>query len=421
MLRRSPRHLLRTLSAALALAAAAFASGCADSDACATTVDVEVQPRVALTGGIELSDRSAGRVVIDEVVAHAPLALLESASGTFDVVDGDAPLLFRYLLSDRSGFGAAVGGVRIWSLPRHGADLSVAFAPAPEALRIDGVDSDVVDDLAGHTLVVHGTIAVSSSEGGVAPAVGFGDVDPDGGAADGTDSDVDPDGGAADGTDSDVDPDGGAADGTGDDTSDGGAADGTSDVDPDGGAAQPQPSDVDPDGGAAQPTRDDVDPDGGAAGQKPGGKPSDVDPDGGAAQGDIDSAAAREQGLPKSAPRRDFRRGIVMVPFTVVVDGSFALSVDVAAADLATVGAGEVLPIDLELSASQLLDADRLSLLEAVAADAVADDVEAPSVRLELANAATATSVSVKSGVRKPTRVSSETSRVKVTSGGTRR
>ena len=312
------------------------------------------------------------------------------------IVDASDPLLFRYALADRSGFGAALpslgtnGSDRVWSVAVDGAAVDVAFDAADGDIA-DAYDahSDVLTGLGGHTLIVHGTIAVEAELVGVFG--GLGDLDSDDKV-----SDVDPDGTPATDPENDVDPDGGAA------------------SDPDSGNAG-DTSDVDPDGGAAHPTGDKV---------------ADVDPDGtpaaGGNVGEGREGSAKRPGknvkaLVHGALKGEGRRAIVNVPFSLVADGSFHREVVLGADDIASVGDGDVMPLDLHLSASELLDTDRLAELEAVAKDAVAKDDEAtvivPVPQKATAEAAT---VKVQGSIKKPTHVVDGTSRIRV-SGDLRR
>jgi hypothetical protein len=403
--------LLRILAAVMACSAAACGVDVVD------TVEITVQPRVVLDGTIELSDRTAGRVVIDEVIAHAPSALLRAAVAGDEgdvVVDESDPLLFRYAIADRTGTLAALGAQRTWSMPASGAALDVAFANANADIAADiaadmggdiAAESDVLADLGGHTLIIHGTLAVETEMDGDGFG-GFGDVDPDGGAANPGDpgdvaADVDPDGGAAEPVDdgvspADVDPDGGAAEPVDDGVS-------PADVDPDGGAAEPiddgvSPADVDPDGGAAEPVDDDV-------------NPADVDPDGGAADG-AEAAGRTRQAKAKKRAHGQVRRATVNVPFSLVVDGSFSLEVIVDDASIAAVGDGEVMPIDLHLATSALLSDARLVGLEESAVAALAS--ETPSVSMSLSNVGAAADVRVPASIKKPARVVGFSSKIKV-------
>ena len=409
---RSARSLALRTAVVLATAAVS-ACGIDSSD----LVDVAVQPRVVLDGTVELADRTAGRVIIDEVVAHAPSARLRAAvaGDTGDVVvDADDPLLFRYVLADRTGFGAALGGERTWSMPAAGAALSVFFGPSTGP--VDDVDSgsSVLDGLAGHTAIIHGTIAIETDvKGGFG---GFGDVDPDGTPAQPVDeaSDVDPDGTPAS---SDVDPDGTPA---------------SSDVDPDG-----TPADVDPDGTPADVDPDgtpaDVDPDGTPADVDPDGTPADVDPDGTAADVDPDGTAADvgpdgvdaeartlDRGSSKGSTARasGTRRAVVQVPFSLVIDGSFDREVLLSSGDIGGVGCGEVMPIDLHLSTDDLFDSERLDTLAEIARKAVArDDVDAAvSMQVTGSQTAAATTVTVPGSIRRPKKVTDGSSHIKVSS-----
>ena len=361
-------------------------------------VDVAVQPRVVLDGVVELSDRSAGRVVIDEVVAHAPSAWVRApvagdahpGAGGVVVVDAADPLLFRYVLSERIGFGAALGSDRIWSMPADGASLSVLFGSASADHEFDA-DSDVVDGLAGHTAIIHGTIAVDSTTAGFGGLIN--DVGPDQTPALPGDqrSDADPDGAPASPAASpaaspEASPAGNDAPNF--------TADGTpADVDPDG-----TPADVDPDGTPA-----DVDPDG---------TPADVDPDGRTA------SSASSQAQPQAA---GLRRSVIYVPFTLVMDGAFEREVMLSSDDIAAVGLGEIMPIDLHVSAADLFDNTRLQALEAIAAAAVAEKTgEAVSLSVSSVQSSAATTVSVPGSIRRQKKVENAPDSIRV-SGDPRR
>ncbi len=340
---------------------AGLLAGCGVDNA-DVAIDVAVLPRVLLDGTIELSDRSGGRVLIEDVVAHAPRARLQSAVAGDEgdvVVDEHDPLVFHYELAARTGFGADAGGERIWSVPSTGGLLSFDFAP----WRADDVDV-AVEGLRGHTAVVRGSIAVDTLE---PLAAGFGDE-----AGDGAVADADPDGAPAH---------------PGDDVSD---------ADPDGAPAHPgnDVSDADPDGAPAHPGNDvsDADPDGAPA--HPGDDVSDADPDG---------APARPT-TSKTATVQGFRRSVVRVPFTLVLDGSFERSVVLEADDVAGVGADECLPIDLHLAAGELLDGAGLTALEQLAATALARGEPEATMHVSARTAAAVVGVEVKSTVRRPQR-----------------
>jgi uncharacterized protein YjbI with pentapeptide repeats len=430
---------------ALAAAGAGALAGCAVDDADGS-LDVAVLPRVVLDGTVELSDRSGGRVLIEEVVAHAPRALLQSAvAGDRGdvVVDERAPLLFHYQLSARTGFGADVGGERVWSMPASGGLLSVDFAPSAD-------DVDGVDGLRGHTAIVRGTIAIETT---ASLASGFGDgADALHGDADVSDADVsdaDPDGaparpGDVSGADvSDADPDGAPAHPG--DASDADASDvDVSDADPDGAPAHPgdasdpdasdaDVSDADPDGAPAHPGDvsdadvSDADPDGAPAhpGDVSDADVSDADPDGapahpgdGVRDADPDGAPARPSTRTAEKTVGGYARAVVRVPFSLVLDGSFERSVILDAEDVGSVGVDEVLPIDLHLAAGELLDGEGLRTLEAVAVDALAHGEQEATVRVSARSTAAVVGVDVKSTIQRPHRpVRSGGSRIDVSGG----
>jgi hypothetical protein len=337
------------------------------------TIDVAVLPRVVLDGTVELSDRSGGRVLIEEVVAHAPRARLQAwrsaeaaavdrDGGDVVVADND-PLLFHYELAERTGFGADIGGERIWAMPSSGAQLLVGFAP----YRIDGTASGVDADLVGHTAVVHGSIAIETRQtlgdalaGGLSSGDDVGDADPDGAPAHGGGDDV-----------GDADPDGAPAHGGG-----------VGDADPDGAPAHGGGGDV-----------GDADPDGAPA--HGGGNVGDADPDG---------APARPVDNDKQERVEGFRRSVVRVPFSLVLDGTFHRSVEIDADEIAGVGENEVLPIDLHLSASELFDAQGLRALESVATEALARGEPEATLHVSSGAVSGAVSVQVPATIRRPKR-----------------
>lgn len=360
----------RRSGAALAWALAVTACGVEPN---VDTVAVTVLPRVLLDGTVELSDRSGGRVLIEEVVAHAPRARLQSpvAGDQGDVVvTADDPLLFHYELAARTGFGADVGGERVWAVPSSGGRLLVGFAPyraTGSTAADEGADANGAIDAAlpGHTAVVHGTIAIETRQPLGDVAVGgfvddVADADPDGAPADGVGGDVgdaDPDGAPADGVGGDVgdaDPDGAPADGVGGDVGD---------ADPDGAPAKVDASDVDAEGAPAHP------------------------------------AKPRKVELVEG-----FYRSVVRVPFSLVLDGAFERSVVLSPDEFADLGADEVLPLDLHLSASELLDAEGLAALDAIAAAALARGEREVTMHVSARTTAAAVGVTVQSTVQRPAR-----------------
>ncbi|MBM4279242.1 MAG: hypothetical protein FJ137_00290 [Deltaproteobacteria bacterium] len=371
------------------------------------TVAVTVLPRVLLDGTVELSDRSGGRVLIEEVVAHAPRARLQSpvAGDQGDVVvTADDPLLFHYELAARTGFGADVGGERVWAVPSSGGRLLVGFAPyraTGSTAADEGADANGAIDAAlpGHTAVVHGTIAIETRQPLGDVAVGgfvddVADADPDGAPADGVGGDVgdaDPDGAPADGVGGDVgdaDPDGAPADGVGGDVGD---------ADPDGAPADGVGGDV-----------GDADPDGAPA-DGVGGDVGDADPDGAPAK--VDASDVDAEGAPAhpAKPRKvelveGFYRSVVRVPFSLVLDGAFERSVVLSPDEFADLGADEVLPLDLHLSASELLDAEGLAALDAIAAAALARGEREVTMHVSARTTAAAVGVTVQSTVQRPAR-----------------
>jgi hypothetical protein len=367
-----------------------------------TSLDIAVMPRVILDGTVELSDRSGGRVLIEEVVAHAPLARIASGVGGDRgdvVVDADDPLLFHYDLAERTGFGADIGGERTWTIPVGGGLLAVAFAPLVSEAPLAS-SSDVDPTLVQNTAVIRGSIAIDVAAdfaltegfgGGASDAVA--DVDPEGSPADV--ADVDPEGSPADvadvdpeGSPADVDPEGSPAD-----------------VDPEG-----SPADVDPEGSPA-----DVDPEGSPADVDPEGSPADVDPEGSPADVDPEGSPARSTGQVAG-----FLRSTVRVPFSLVLDGRFERTVVIEPSDLEHASCGEVLPIDLHLAAGELLDGDGLAVLEALAAAAFARGDSTVTLHMSSRAAAAAVVVDVPATIRRPESIegsSAETGRINVSGG----
>lgn len=194
----------------------------------------------------------------------------------------------------------------------------------------DDVDSASVSaGLGGHTALIHGTIAVS----------------PDGFSAFGDTGEIDPDGSPAI---PDAPPDG--------------------EVDPDGTPARPIKGEVDPDGTPARPI-----------------KGGEVDPDGSPARNAIVDSIKQHQKMSGASAR-----GQVIVPFTLVVDGAFEHHTTLTATEIATVGADEVLPLDLRIKATDIFTVERLASLEALAQQAIAAGRQAQG--LAVAVSATTTS-----------------------------
>jgi hypothetical protein len=188
----------------LSIAALATMSACVD-EASLRTRDVVVRPRVVVDGTVELSDRTAGRVQLSGIAAHAHEARVAIADGGV-VVDDSDPLFFSFSPTRPED---QVAAERLWSLPVDGGDLRVGFGPA----SVDDIAHAPFDAtaLTGHTVVITGTIAVTPVDDvdGLR-ADDAAEVDPDGTPADQV-GDVDPDGTPADQV-GDVDPDGTPAD-----------------------------------------------------------------------------------------------------------------------------------------------------------------------------------------------------------------
>ncbi len=306
---------------------------------------VAVEPRVVVDGLIELGAR-ADRVVIDEVIFHAPTVTLRDHDQVLaDVLgsdpDNESPLLFRYDVNDRDGFGDVLGGERNWVLQDQG-DLVFGFEhfglQAPEREKLEDSTGVSLGELEGHTAVVHGYMLTRSagdrtSRGFTVPCT-----------ADGT-----PDGNPAHCHSklADGDPDGNPADG-----------------DPDGNPAVPRDgtrNDGDPDGNPAVPGQDDGDPDG---------NPS-QDPDGGSAGKHVDRALSSDSAVVGVHESGNY----ALVPFFLVLDDTFALRVPAGDVLAGNVDAGQVLPIDLHVSLDQLLTDDLLHQLDAQASDDVAGPI----------------------------------------------
>lgn len=301
---------------------------------------VSVAPRVVIDGIVELGQRSGGRVVVDEVLFHAPGVTQRGEAGATDVLatDGDngGPLLFRYDIGSADGFGDVLGGARQWVLQGSDEGSALEFGFSPFALessaraRLEDAAGVYLGDLVNHTAYVHGYVAMSAQ-------------------------------GAGFGTECDGDPDGNPADCGGEDE--------RSDGDPDGNPAGPAPeSDGDPDGNPARPrsskdlrasedSADSADDDA-----------ADGDPDGNPAKPGHHGFGEGELAV-QGSPFDDDAL-VTRVPFLLLLNASFALQVPVRellSVDVDEAG-GEVLPIDLHLSLAELFSASQLGALEQQAA-----------------------------------------------------
>jgi hypothetical protein len=386
----------------MSVAALAMVSACVDDNvSLGEARDLIVRPRVVVEGTVELGDRTDGRVLLSSITAHAHesrILVEQGAGGNLNplvVLDDQDPLFFSYAPSQPD---AQQASERTWSLPVVGGALHVSFGPADgDALAAAPFDASA---LAGHTVVIAGSIAIAadgttrgfSAGQGLVHDDSVAEVDPDGTPARPEDE-VDPDGTPADpGTDSDVDPDGTPADPGSD-----------SDVDPDG-----TPADVDPDGTPA-----DVDPDG---------TPADVDPDGTPAipTGDVARLADRGGRAKKSKPAATMEgmtvRSEVRVPFTLTVDGAFEHETMLSADAIAAVKAGDVLPIDLRFAASEFFDAARLRVLEGLAAEAVrTGDKSGAALQVSASTTARVVDVKVHASVKKVKAAPHTSSKIVVT------
>jgi hypothetical protein len=295
---------------------------------------VPVQPRVVMDGMIELGVRADDRIVIDEVLLHAPAATLASAAGPRDLLAGDGrgALLFRYDIASTDGFGDVLGGPREWQL--SDGELSFGFRPLSmarhEVQELEESTGVALDSLVDRTAIVHGFVLAA------AESTGFGRP-----------TDGDPDGNPAK-------PGGGMQD----------------DGDPDGNPAKPEDdeSEGDPDANPA-----DGDPDGNPA--KPGGGSGDGDPDGNPAWDEQHRAPQRAQSdtrtpsntaLAPRGPRTTRER----VPFLLVVNAPFDLTLPVSTSDVARLEPGEVLPLELHVALHELFSPERVAALEEQAARA---------------------------------------------------
>ena len=386
----------------MSVAAVVTMSACVDTGGVGDARDVVVRPRVIVEGTVELGDRTDGRVLLNSITAHAHDArlLVTSLDGQAEplvVVDEQDPLFFSYSPNQPDAQQAAE---RTWSLPVVGGDLYVGFGPAdPDAVAGAPFEAS---SLAGHTVVITGSIAIASDA-----AAGFGagrDVSGDDGVAE-----VDPDGTPARPV-SEVDPDGTPAQPAG----------GDSEVDPDGTPAQPPDSDVDsdvdsevdPDGTPAQPPDSDVDPDGTPA----------VDPDGTPADvtDAVDHRSGQEPHKTSSQTKATMEgmtvRHQVRVPFTLTVDGAFEHQTALSAEAIAAVDAGDVLPIDLRFAAAEFFNAERLAVLGDLAAEAVrTGDKGGAALQVSASTTARLVNVQVHASVKKVKAAPKTSSRIVVT------
>ncbi len=347
------------LSVVLGTTVAACAVDVAESDAAVRSVTV--RPRVVIDGTVELADRTGGRIVIDAVVAHATDARV--LDGADAIVVDDESIFFNFApdhVADQ------VAAERVWQVPVAGGVIAMGFGPVDT--DVAGTEVSGAAGIVGHTAVIHGTIAVSAE--GFTAFGSVGEVDPDGTPAnprpaDGLTGEVDPDGTPAKPV-GEVDPDGTPARPQGD------PDDKRGEIDPDGSPAKPgNVSAIDPDGTPARPTRGEVDPDGSPA------------------------RNAVVKGVQKSTKEATKAvgfnvRGQVLVPFTLVIDGAFDYSMTLSAAELATVGENEVLPLDLRLTAADIFTTERLAALDALARAAVSSDRVEQGLAVAMSASATA-------------------------------
>ena len=321
------------------------------ADAPSTDVrTVTIRPRIVVDGTLELADRTGGRIVLEGMVAHADEARVTAENDAL-VVDDRVPLFFSFA---PDGVSEQLASEREWSVPVNGGTITMRFGPAAST-DIDNAPFSV-EGLDGHTALIRGTIAISLD--GFSAFSEAGEIDPDG-------SPAIPEG---DPTVSEIDPDGSPAVPEGDPT--------VSEIDPDGSPAVPDaPSkgEVDPDGSPAKPIK------------------GEVDPDGSPAKNAIVAALKQRQKMSGSSAR-----GQVIVPFTLVVDGAFEHTTTLTAAEIATVGADEVLPLDLRIAATDIFTAARLSSLETLAQAAVAAGLESQGLAVSVSAMTTARALDVK-------------------------
>ena len=318
-----------------------------------------VQPRVVMDGLVQLGARE-DRILVDEVLFHAPTVTLRDGEQVLEDVLATDPLhhdalLFRYEVTSADGFGDVLGGERSWSIGGRG-DLVFGFEPfnldSPRLQKLEGATQVNLEELVGHTAVVHGYMMRSA-----ATSTGF-SKDP---------LEGDPDGNPAQTADqAEGDPDGNPADTEGD---------------PDGNPAHPK-GEGDPDGNPSQNTESRA-------------KGHHID-HGLVAQSGNGLVGVHSHG-----------RAQERVPFFLVLDATFPLRVPVDG--LAPVGADEVLPIDLHVQLDALITDDLLAQLDAQATDsatgaivvqlpdasAVGIDVQTAGVKHRAREAATSSGIRV--------------------------
>lgn len=304
-----------------------------------------VQPRVIVDGMVELSAVAGSRVVVDEVLFHAPIVTVRQPDGLVAslLAADDGPLLFRYDASSSDGFGDVLGGERRWTVRDVDGELAVGFAPLDARLPVmTELEHDTgvkLADLRGHTATVHGYLLMSAPD---ATALG-------------NDCEGDPDGNPAlcaprsDAQENDGDPDGNPSEG-----------------DPDGNPAKPaEKGEGDPDGNPAK-ADDEAEGD-------PDGNPADGDPDGNPSHDPEAEATRTGQALTRAerGPIRavDGRVPSVKVPFLLVLNRAFSLHVPVAELFQTRLDDDEVRPLELHVRLDELLSEQMLELLNDEATD----------------------------------------------------
>ncbi len=337
---------LRCLAPVVALAAA-MSTACAPqaADRAGTSHRVAVQPRLVMDGLVDLERGDAGRIVLQDVMFHAPTV----TDGERDILATDAAnpraLIFRYLLGANDGFGDALGGVRSWVVT-DGAQLSVGFSALAQSdvaplSQQTGLD---LAPLANYTAVIRGSLTVKASTtvryAHNAPDAATGDTDMQQGE---TDPDTSPAHGAsapqddADGDDcGDSDPDTSPADQGGDaDTPDADAKESDPDTSPahSGGDVKESDPDTSPADAAG---RDD----------------------------DPNSANTPSAARHSSARKQLAVQSETVVPFTLVVTTPFAVEHAIDDVDLSAVDLSDaVVPLELHVAMDELFTAEQVALI----------------------------------------------------------
>ena len=325
--------------ALIAPGAAACAAGEQDTPVAADgSRRIWVEPRVVMDGLVALAQR-ADRVVVDEVLFHAPTVTQRAGDHVIaDVLGSDAknasPLLFRYQVSSEDGFGDVLGGERHWTISGRQdggsrGDLVFGFEPFSQgdALleRLEGETGVDLHELSGHTAVVHGYVlsqAAPTTSHSPNTLTGFANQEQ------GKKADGDPDGNPADG-------------------------------DPDGNPAHPK-------------TGQDGDPDGNPA--HPGGDKQDGDPDGNPSTGTDGHGSGKhlDHGFSNGGAVGVHEQGSwTPTPFFLVLNETFGLRVPVDGVFDDVIGLDQEQPIDLHVALDELLTDELLKSMDEQAKDGV--------------------------------------------------